>query len=334
MKLAVQHRYFVCLSITITKTGYFDPGHRTHCFINFLGSEERGGEKLILPSSSSSDSLAPDACHLVQYSSHMEAAMNQMEQCWTSSSSRRTNHPQRGRIPTNPSWLPLISTHPDKVNPTHNPCHSEPTAALLRYSCHLRRQSCDEADARRLRPVRHRRAPGARKDGWPPRAQPQGQQFLRLNTNLSPLTGLRLLFLMGNELSDPIPPSLGVLHRLYRLDVQEDSSGDGVVSSHNVRQEHPSVQCAAPNARTKRSSPMRRQWWARLRQGAALRLLPWWCPHLRWSQRPAGTSRERQTSGAREPEDEEEGKSDISPPSLSSGPRKLIKKYVCCPGAN
>lgn len=39
--VAVQHRYFMYLLSTITKTGYFAPGHRTHYFLHFLGSEER-----------------------------------------------------------------------------------------------------------------------------------------------------------------------------------------------------------------------------------------------------------------------------------------------------
>ncbi|PAN32104.1 hypothetical protein PAHAL_5G463600 [Panicum hallii] len=37
--------------------------------------------------------------------------------------------------------------------------------------------------------------------------------------DLSPLAGLKLLFLARNALSGPIPPSLGALYRLYRLDL-------------------------------------------------------------------------------------------------------------------
>ncbi|CAO2185507.1 unnamed protein product [Urochloa humidicola] len=37
--------------------------------------------------------------------------------------------------------------------------------------------------------------------------------------DLSPLAGLKLLFLAHNALSGPIPPSLGALYRLYRLDL-------------------------------------------------------------------------------------------------------------------
>ncbi|OEL16652.1 putative leucine-rich repeat receptor-like protein kinase [Dichanthelium oligosanthes] len=37
--------------------------------------------------------------------------------------------------------------------------------------------------------------------------------------DLSPLAGLKLLFLSRNALSGPIPPSLGALYRLYRLDL-------------------------------------------------------------------------------------------------------------------
>jgi hypothetical protein len=37
--------------------------------------------------------------------------------------------------------------------------------------------------------------------------------------DLSPLAGLKLLFLARNALSGPVPPSLGALYRLYRLDL-------------------------------------------------------------------------------------------------------------------
>ncbi|KAJ1282745.1 hypothetical protein BS78_03G075200 [Paspalum vaginatum] len=47
----------------------------------------------------------------------------------------------------------------------------------------------------------------------------KGNAFSSGIPDLSPLAGLKLLFLARNALSGPIPPSLGALYRLYRLDL-------------------------------------------------------------------------------------------------------------------
>ncbi|RCV24520.1 hypothetical protein SETIT_5G091400v2 [Setaria italica] len=47
----------------------------------------------------------------------------------------------------------------------------------------------------------------------------KGNAFSGGIPDLSPLAGLKLLFLARNALSGPIPPSLGALYRLYRLDL-------------------------------------------------------------------------------------------------------------------
>jgi hypothetical protein len=56
----------------------------------------------------------------------------------------------------------------------------------------------------------------------------KGNGFSGEIPDLSPLAGLKLLFLAGNELSGAIPPSLGALYRLYRLDLSSNKLSGAV----------------------------------------------------------------------------------------------------------